>query len=112
MQKIDSKDQFEILLSENKNVLVDFSAAWCGPCKVLLPQLEEAEKEAQANLDISSVKFTKVDVDSEGVSDVLSRFNIKNVPTVIMFNDGAVKDRFVGAKTKAQILDFIKATLN
>jgi len=108
MQKIESKDQFDLLISENENVLVDFSASWCGPCKVLLPQLEEAEKSQET----PGVKFAKIDVDSAEIKDVLERFSIKNVPTVIMFNGGSVKDKFVGAKSKGQILEFIKSSMN
>ena len=74
--------------------LVDFWADWCGPCKMVAPVIEELSVEFEGKVTVA-----KVDVDSEGA--LASRFGITGIPTVILFEDGAIKERFVGVQPKA-----------
>lgn len=72
--------EFDALLSENKTILVDFYATWCGPCKMLAPVLEEVDP------SYPEVEFVKVDVDECG--DLAQRYNVSVIPTLFVIKDG------------------------
>ena len=78
-------------------VLVDFWAEWCGPCKMIEPVLDEIAQENQGRLRVS-----KVNVDDN--LEVVRRFDVMSVPTLILFKEGVPQLRLVGAKGKAQLL--------
>jgi thioredoxin 1 len=77
-------------------VLVDFWAAWCGPCRALAPTVEQIAKEYEGK-----VKVGKLDVDANG--SLSARFSIRGIPTLLLFKDGQVKEQLVGAVPKATI---------
>jgi thioredoxin 1 len=79
-------------------VLVDFSAAWCGPCKKLEPIVEEIAGEYDGRL-----KVVKVDVDK--ARNTAMKFGVLSVPTLVMFRDGAVKDQVMGLLSKRALSD-------
>ena len=79
-------------------VLVDFWAEWCGPCKMIAPVLEDIAKEHGGRLQIA-----KLNVDDN--PNVARRYDVMSIPTLIVFSDGEVKKRLVGAKGKAQLLE-------
>jgi thioredoxin 1 len=78
-------------------VLVDFWATWCGPCRMIAPVLEEIAKEEGEN-----VRVAKVDVDSNPA--LSNRFGIRNIPTLLFFKGGEVKDQVVGLTSKAELV--------
>ena len=94
----DSSFESEVLNESNKAVLVDFYADWCGPCKSLGPILEELSDE------LTDLKFTKINVDS---STVAKKYRVMSIPTVILFKNGEVADKFTGLMDKDAIKAFI-----
>ena len=97
--ELNSKN-FDKFIKEDK-VVVDFWAAWCGPCKVLAPIFEEASKELK-----DKAKFGKVDVDKN--SELAQRFNIRSIPALVFFRDGIQVDSSVGILSKEELAKKIK----
>ena len=86
----------------NVPILVDFSATWCGPCRMIAPMLDEiAEEQADA------VRIVKVDVDNN--PELSNRFGIQNIPTLLFFQCGEVKDHVVGLTSKADLISRLNA---
>ena len=79
-------------------VLVDLWAEWCGPCKMIAPVLEDIAKEHAGKLQIA-----KLNVDDN--PNIARRYDVMSIPTLLLFTDGEVKKRLVGAKGKAQLLE-------
>ena len=84
------------------NALVDFWAAWCGPCKMLSPLVEEVAKEMKGK-----VNFGKVDVEAN--QDLAEQFGVVSIPTVIFFKDGEQVERFSGFVEKDKLVKKIKS---
>lgn len=96
-----TKENFnEVVRNSEKPVLVDFWAAWCGPCKMLGPVVEELSNEND------EVIFAKVNVDDE--SDLAGAYGIMSIPTLILFKNGEKANVSVGFKSKAELKSFIK----
>ena len=87
----------ETIGSADKPVLVDFTAAWCGPCKMISPILDELSVEQAASLQI-----VKIDVDAN--PQTVLRYDVMSMPTLILFKDGEPQKRMVGARGKQHLL--------
>ncbi len=94
----------EEVLKSDKPVLVDFWAAWCAPCRMLTPIVDEV---AQEFSDQAKVLNLNVDENSE----TSAKYNIKGIPTLLLFNGGEVKDQIVGATSKDNIAKMIRSQL-
>lgn len=88
----------------NIPVLVDFSATWCGPCKILAPVVDEIAGDFEGRL-----KVFKVDID--GAQETASRFGIMSVPTLMVFKGGQEIGRTVGAQPKSAIVKQLELVL-
>ena len=98
------KSSFNDIINENLPVLVDFHADWCGPCKMLAPILKEVKHELQ-----DSIKIVKIDVDKNQV--IASKYQVRGVPTMILFKNGNQLWRQSGVVQKNDILSTIKQYL-
>lgn len=83
-------------------VLVDFWAAWCGPCKMIAPILDQIAKE-----NAGRVRIAKVDVDSDQA--LAARYNVRNIPAMLFFQGGELRDTLIGAQPKKTITDRLAA---
>ena len=97
----DSNFEDEVTNSANP-VLVDFWAEWCGPCKMIAPILDEI-----ANEKAGQVKVAKVNVDQAPA--LSARFQIRAIPTILLFKDGQVKEQIVGMTSKRDLISKIDA---
>ncbi len=86
-------------------VLVDFWAAWCGPCKMIAPVLEEIAKESGDRFRIA-----KVNIDDDPA--LMQRYHIRGVPALLFFKGGEMRDQIVGVAAKKAIVDKLEALSN
>jgi len=97
VKKIAGREIETLTAASDRISLVDFSATWCGPCKMLEPVLEKASEELAAR-----VSFFAVDVDASPAES--SKFGIRGVPTMIVFHQGREVDRMVGFRDKGALV--------
>lgn len=97
-------ESFSKILNDEKPVLVDFFAEWCGPCKVMAPELKKFAKNFK-----DQVRVLKVDIDKN--REISQQLNIQGVPTLILFKKGKVLWRQSGAMTSQQLSGIVKSKL-
>jgi thioredoxin 1 len=99
----DASFETDVLQSDTP-ALVDFWAEWCGPCKMIAPILNEIADEYAGK-----IKICKVDVDSN--TESAAKFNVRGIPTLLVFKNGTVEATKVGALSKTQLVEFVDGLL-
>ena len=95
-----TKSNFETeVMQSEKLVLVDFWAAWCGPCQMLLPIMDEVAEET------GDVKVCKVNVDEE--PELAAQYKVMTIPTLVLIKNGTVLKTTVGVRPKTEILEML-----
>lgn len=95
------KGNFETLINENRPVIVDFHAVWCGPCKTQAPILKQIADELG-----EQVRIIKIDVDQN--QPLAVKYQIQSVPTLMIFKNGEIVHKQAGVHTKAQLLTILQ----
>ena len=95
-KEITDTDFEKDVLGSDQPVLVDFWAEWCGPCKAIAPTIDAVAKDYRGR-----AKITKLNVDQNIATS--SRYNIKGIPTLLLFKNGMVKEQIVGSTSKESI---------
>ena len=104
MATIKSTDEtFDTLVKDNKILLTDFWAPWCGPCTQIAPTLEEISNE------IKDIVVAKHNIDDE--PNTPTKFGVRGIPTMLLFKDGQLASQKVGATTKSNIVSWIKENI-
>ncbi len=94
----------ESVLKADKPVVVDFWAAWCGPCRMVAPIMEELAEDFSGKVNIA-----KVNVDDQG--ELAAQFRIMSIPTVLIFKNGQIVEKIVGARAKNEFAELIEKHL-
>ena len=95
MKTRDTMEEFDTFIKDSNVALVDFYAEWCGPCKTIAPMLESISG------TMTEVSFAKVNIDS--VPILAENYNIRSIPTMILFKSGGENSRIVGTSTSNHI---------
>lgn len=99
-----NQEGFDKLIAGGQTALVDFWAAWCGPCKMLAPVIEELAAQYDGKVTVA-----KVDVDEE--QDLAARYGVMSIPTVVLFQNGQEVERLVGFLPKERYEEIIDSHL-
>lgn len=95
------KANFNSIINDTKPVIVDFHALWCGPCKVQSPILQQIASELGER-----VRVIKIDVDQN--QEIANRYQIRSVPTLMIFKNGEIKYKQAGVHTKQQLMSVLQ----
>lgn len=95
-----TKSEFNDILSSNSVVVAKLGAEWCSPCKAMEPIIDHVSKEMQG-------KATVMEIDVEESPDISTEYRVRNIPTILYFKDGELKDKSVGSISEEDLINRI-----
>ncbi len=95
---------YEEIIASGKPVVIDFWAEWCGPCRTIAPIVDELATEYEGRIIIA-----KCDVEEN--DDIVAKYGVRNIPTIVMIKGGELVDKQVGATTKGNLKEKLEALL-
>ncbi|WP_414542391.1 thioredoxin [Nostoc sp. CCY0012] len=98
------ESEFDTLLSEEKVVVVDFTATWCGPCRLVSPLMDQLAEEYKDRAQV-----VKVDIDEN--KPIFKKFGLRSIPAVLIFHNGELVETIVGVSPYEQFSDAVKKLL-
>ena len=104
VKQITNQNFEQEVIKENKLVVLDFWATWCGPCRAIGPVVEELAEEYQGKVVVG-----KVNVDDE--SNLARKFKVMSIPTIIFFKNGELIDKVVGLRSKEDLEELIESNI-
>ncbi|GLU45364.1 thioredoxin [Allomuricauda sp. NBRC 101325] len=104
MKTVENNNDYEALIGQEKPILLDFYADWCGPCQALLPTVEKLSKEYEGSIEIQ-----KVNVDKN--QELASKFEVRSIPALFFIKDSEIVDRTVGVQSESVLREKLDALL-
>ena len=99
-----NQNEFEQLIADNKLVVVDYTASWCGPCRMIAPLIDRLAAEYS-----NSVSVVKIDIEKN--QDNAKKYEIKDIPAVLVFRDGEVVEKLLGLQTYENFSNILEVQL-
>lgn len=104
MAKVVTNTNIEEILAGSQPVMIDFWAVWCGPCKMLSPTVDEVADEYEGKAIVAKCNVDEAD-------EIAMNYRVRNIPTLLFFKGGELKERLVGVVSKKEITDILDSLM-
>lgn len=104
MAKVVTNTNIEEILAGSQPVMIDFWAVWCGPCKMLSPTVDEVADEYEGKAVVAKCNVDEAD-------EIAMNYRVRNIPTLLFFKGGELKERLVGVVSKKEITDILDSLM-